>query len=213
MKKTIKDSMQDLVKQFCDAYGVDKANINDVTFANAFFDWLKYEKEDNDAFYLEQLDAMGIDYKSNRTVEVGKTLSDSLVIPYETIIVPKNNAGLESLGKRVIIGNLRFHGNLPFIIQQGIHVDHSIPCDAYNTFMTQNPYSFDEIAEWNRLPEAYHNIVVGAYGDVNDVDKAVKKNMMYQFMEKLNPTLEPQLKEVETEDKYATIVTANKRTR
>ena len=74
MKKTIKDSMQDLVKQFCDAYGVDKANINDVTFANAFFDWLKYEKEDNDAFYLEQLDAMGIDYKSNRTVEVGKTL-------------------------------------------------------------------------------------------------------------------------------------------
>ena len=79
--------------------------------------------------------------------------------------------------------------------------------------MTQNPYSFDEIAEWNRLPEAYHNIVVGAYGDVNDVDKAVKKNMMYQFMEKLNPTLEPQLKEVETEDKYATIVTANKRTR
>ena len=213
MEKILKNNIMDLLEQFCNAYGIQKANVSDKILMRAFFDWIKEEKKDSDKFYLEKLDELKVDYKSNKTVEVGKTEHDSLVIPYNTIIVPKSGDGLENLDKRVIVGNLRFHGKLPFIIQQGVHVDHSIPCDVYDTFMTQNPYDFSEIAEWNKLPDAYHNIAVGAYGDVNDADKATKKQMMYQFMEKIDPRLEPAINEFENEDKYATIVTASKRTR
>ena len=212
-KETFKDNMKDLFKQFCNAYGVSDPDIHDKGMINLFFNWLYGEKRDNDEFYLDQLDNLGIDYESNRTVEVGKNAYDSLVVPYKTIIVPKSNEGLEELGKRVIVGNLQFHGNLPFIIQKGFTVDHSIPCDSYKTFMTQNPYSYEDIAEWNRLPEAYHDIVVGIYGDVEDADKGIKRDMMYELVDNIGFGIDKQVYEIDTDTKYATIVTANKRTR
>ena len=213
MEKIVKDNMKELFKQFCDAYGIDKPNLEDKTMVKVFFEWLKEEKRDNDKFYLNILDDLGINYENSRTIEVGKNACDSLVIPYRTIIAPKSGEGLEELGNREIVSNLRFHVNLPFLIQKGIHVDHSIPCDVYDTFMTQNPYSFDEIAEWYKLPYAYHNVIVGAYGDVNDAEKAAKRQMMYQFMEKLNPELSPEMYEYDINDKYATIIAADKKTR
>ena len=211
MENVLRENMKELFRQFCEAYGIKNVNYEDSTLITAFFEWMKEEKKDNDKFYLSQLKKLGINIKTNHTIEVGKNECDSLVVPYDTVIAPKFSEGFEDLGKRVIVSNLKFHGNLPFLIQKGVHVDHSIPCDVYNTFMTQNPYSFDEIAEWNKLPYAYHDIVVGVYGDVNDADRAIKQNMMYQFMEKINPQVLPELHIIDNEDKYATIVTANRK--
>ena len=36
---------------------------------------------------------------------------------------------------------------------------------------------------------------------------------MYQFMEKLHPELEPEMYEYDIDDKYATIIAANKKSR
>lgn len=212
-KETFEDNMKELFEQFCAAYGVTDADVNDKAIVNLFFNWLYNEKRDNDKFYLDQMDYLGVDYKSNKTIEVGKNACDSLVVPYQTIILPKSKEGFEECGKRVVIGNIQFHGNLPFIIQKGVHVDHSIPCDVYDTFMTHNPYSYDDIADWNRLPEAYHNMVVGIYGDAEDADKGIKRDMMYDLMDNIGPGIDKQLYEISTNDKYATIVTANRRTK
>ena len=209
----VEKNMLDLFKQFCDAYGIKNPNTGDNHLVSVFFSWLESEKKNNDGFYLDQLDELGVDYKTKNTIEVGKNAVDSLVLPYETIIAPKSEEGLEGYKDRTIIANLKFHGNLPFLIQKGVHVDHSIPCDKYKTFMTQNPYSFDEIAEWNKLPQGYHDLVVGVYGDINDHDKIVKRNMMYQFIEKIDPHYSPELYEVETLDSYSTIVRASSKTR
>ena len=209
----VEKNMLDLFRQFCDAYGIKNPNTGDKLLVRRFFNWLDGEKKENDAFYLEQLNEIGVDYKGSKTIEVGKTVNDSIVLPYEAFIVPKNNEGLEVYKDRVIVANLKFHGNLPFLIQKGLHVDHSIPCDKYDTFITQNPYTFDEIAEWNKLPYGFHDLVVGVYGNIDDNDRVAKKNMMYQFMEKIDPHCEPELYEVETDDNYSTIVTSSKITR
>ncbi len=209
----IDDNMYDLFKQFCNAYGVKNPKLDDKIMIKTFFEWLYEEKKDSDAFYLEQLNLLGVDYKKDTTIEVGKSINDSLVLPYNTQILPKNNVGMEQYGKRVIIGNLKFHGNLPFIIQKGAHIDHSIPCDHYNTFMTQNPYSSYELNDWEKLPAGFHDLVVGVYGDINDYDKEAKKEMLFKFMQKINPQYEPELNEIESLDKYASIVTASSKTR
>ncbi len=212
-KEVLKNNMKELFNQFCAAYGIEEPDVNDKGIVNLFFNWLYNEKRENDEFYLEQMDNLGIDYESSKTIEVGKNACDSLVLPYKTFILPKTNEDLEKYGKRVIIGNLQFHGKLPFIIQSGIHIDHSIPCDTYETFMTQNPYSYEDIAEWNKLPEAYHNMVVGIYGDIEDADKGIKRDMMYDLIENIGPGIDKQIYEIDANNKYATIVTANRRTR
>ena len=209
----IDDKMYDLFRQFCDAYGINNPKLDDQKMVKAFYDWLYEEKKDNDAFYLNQLDLLGVDYKKATTIEVGKGVDDSLVLPYSTMILPKDKEGLEQYGNRVIIGNLKFHGNLPFIIQKGVHVDHSIPCDNYNTFMTQNPYRPYDLNDWEKLPAGFHDLVVGVYGDVNDYDMEAKRDMLFKFMQKINPQYEPDLSEIETLDKYASIVRASSKTR
>ena len=209
----IEDKMYELFKQFCDAYGVKNPKLDDQVMVKAFYDWLYEEKKDNDAFDLDQLDLLGVDYKDARTIEVGKGIDDSLVLPYSTVILPKDMEGFEEYGKRVVIGNLKFHGNLPFIIQKGVHIDHSIPLDLYNTFMTQNPYSPYDLNDWEKLPAGFHDLVVGVYGDINDYDMEAKKEMLYKFLQKIDPQYGPELSEIETLDKYASIVTASSKTR
>ena len=57
----VEKNMLDLFRQFCDAYGIKNPNTGDKLLVRRFFNWLDGEKKENDAFYLEQLNEIGVD--------------------------------------------------------------------------------------------------------------------------------------------------------
>ena len=114
----INDSLRDLFKQFCRAYGIKRVDEKDPVLVRTFFEWLYEEKNEKDEFYRNLLRKMGINIDNEKTAEVGKTINDTIVLPYRTKIVTPREEGFEGYKNRVIVANLRFHGNLPFIIER-----------------------------------------------------------------------------------------------
>jgi len=204
----IDNSLKNLFKQFCRAYGIKKVDPKDKVLVRTFFEWLETEKKEKDDFYRKLLKIMNLDIDNKRTVEVGKTVHDSIVLPYETRIVTPYEKGFEDYKERVTIANLRFHGSLPILIQKGVHVDHAIPVDMYDKFITQNPYTGKEIADWNNFQ--HQDIIVGVYGDINDADRKNKMRQMNEFYNKLDPGCKPKKEYVAADYNYAAVITTNK---
>ena len=207
----INNNMKQLFEQFCKAYGIKNADIYDKELVNAFFEWFMEPKIAQDAFYREQLNCMGLDIDDSKTIEVGKTVHDSIVLPYKTTIVTPDGTGFENYKDRVIVANLKFHGKFPTLIQQRGSMTHAIPVDLYQTFMTQNPYDKSEIENWERFP--YQNVVVGVYGGINDKDVHEKIRQMDEFYQRLNPEFNPRKDFISENNCYAEIVTTDRKIR
>jgi len=207
----INNNMKQLFKQFCNAYGIKNADMHDKELVNAFFEWLREPKIAQDAFYRKQLNELGLDIDNSKTVEVGKTINDSVVLPYKTTIVTPDGTDFDNYKDRVIVANLKFHGNFPTLIQERGSMTHAIPVDLYRTFMTQNPYDKSEIENWEKFP--YQDIVVGVYGGFDDKDKIDKMRQMDEFYQRLNPNANIQKTFITENNCYAEIVTTNRKTR
>lgn len=205
----MKENMKPLFKQFCAAYGIKKVDYNDTKLINAFQEWYMEEKYHQDIFYDKTLKDMRLDFNNQRTVEVGKTIFDSIVLPYETKIVTPYGDGFEKLNERVIVANLKFYGNFPTFVQENDHMTHAIPVDLYQMFMTQNPYSRKEITNWNKFP--FQDVIVGAYGDVNDCDRQDKMRLMDEFYSNLDPSFNPRKEFVASGYNWAEIITTNRK--
>ena len=205
----VDNSLKGLFEQFRKAYGLKKLSVKDPVAVKAFFDWLDEEKKYQNEFYLKLLSQLNVDYKTDHTVEVGKTINDSLVVPYETKIITDRPEGFEE--NRILIGNLHFFGNFPSLVQEDNNFVHSYPLDFYTTFMTQNPYHIKDLNGWEKFPVNYQNIAVGVYGDVNDADKENKEKAINNFYKQIDKSYNPQIEDVIDDYNYATIVTTKRR--
>lgn len=205
----ITNNLRGLFNQFCKAYGIKIVNENDQTLIRTFFEWLSEEKREKDDFYRSLLGQMGLNINSTKTVEVGKTITDTIVLPYRTKIVTPYDDGFENYKGRVTIANLKFYGNFPSFVQEREHATHAIPCDMFDKFITQNPYTNKEIADWYKFP--FQDIIVGAYGDVNDADRKNKMRQLNELYKKLDPSLNPRKEHVIDGYNYATVVSTHRR--
>ena len=170
-----------LIEQFRLATGSKIADIHSETFVSDFSAWLinrqKIAKE-----YVSFLDYMGFHYADIDTAEVDKSEYDSVVKPFETTLITR--APIKSINpERIIIGSMRVYDSVPILVnasqKKGISQVIQVPNDIIHTFMTQNPFTKQNISGWESLHNSGKNdIILGIYGSIHDKDIESKFEQM-----------------------------------
>lgn len=175
-------SLRDLFEQFKSSLGLYDITVNDINnnkkLLTMFDEWIKKRRE-LCHYFAKMLDEVGINCWDDTSVEVGKGIFDSIVIPYNSFILSKYTNEFtsldDSLDDRVIRGYLEIDD---FGVPSIVYNDKVLIRDAqdyFNTFLTFNPYTISAIRGWDRIHNSDNgNIVIGVFGDSSDKDKAQK---------------------------------------
>ena len=176
-----------LIEQFKQATGIKNVDINSQSFMLEFSEWIKprHSISNNYLDLLEYMELSQISYPD--TVEVGKGQYDSIVKPFNTTIITPHIAGLETLGnERVINSEFVVIGNTPVLFGNNRN-GKPIATSSALTFMTQNPYTPTQIANWEQLHNGRENdIIVGIYGSVYDKDTESKIKQIEDLRDRLD---------------------------
>lgn len=180
-------SIEQIINQFKSANGIG-ANEN-INMLNVY-EWACQRVEEGD-YFLGLLDYMEISgIKENTTIEVGKGYFDSIVVPYETrLITPfKSEFSQEYIDdrNRIIEARLSVINQVPALIfANGIRS--TIENTESQKFMTYNPYSINEISDWNQIANnPSKQIIIGVYGKTHDKDRRKKIDEIKRWKEKLD---------------------------
>lgn len=185
MKKE-NDCIKLLINQFKDSKGYKKVDINSKRFKQEFDEWLK-ELRNIGYDYLRFLEDLEIEYAVSDTVEIGKCYLDSVVLDNgkTSIITPYANNIAKISSNPITMADFDVYGDSE-IATNGNKL---IPIyGLMNRFMTQNPYSFNDLNNWDRLHNTNRNITIGLYGKVKDKDKDKKIKCIKEIKEKLLDT-------------------------
>lgn len=125
------------------------------------------------------------------TAEIGKGKFDTLVKDFDTtIITPYSKDIIVPDASRVITSDFRVYEGTPILMRQtekGTTQIDPITSTSVLTFMTQNPYSQSQIANWEQLHNRRENdIIVGIYGSVYDKDTESKIRQIEDLRDKLD---------------------------
>ena len=178
-----------LLKQFLDAKGLRMDDMNSHYFISSFTDWIKENQKIGEEYlqFLFQICGKNVIDRED-TFEVGKGKLDSIVKNLKTIIIsPYGEEFTDVDRERIICGRLGINGCLPFCYKESKNsIEKTRKSYSTNTFMTQNPYSVDDIFNWECLQNGSSNsIIVGAYGDIKDKNVNQKIKMLEEFRKKL----------------------------
>ena len=174
-----------LAKQYIKAKGIrTKMDLNDPKFMEDLLFWIRERNEIGNKYtsYLESLD---IDFDRVDCAEIGKSELDTVVAPYDTTIVTPVSKYIYNVEKeRIINASFMVDNKKPYFVINGKSLQ--VAPYHFDTFMTQNVYSMNELANWADLHNSYNGkIIVGAYGSLSDKDIYPVLNHIQLFQDKL----------------------------
>ena len=179
-----------LIEQFKQATGTKNIDINSQLFISEFSEWIR-SRQNISENYLNLLEYMELyRFADPDTAEIGKGQYDSIVKPFDTTIITPHSEGLETLDQsRIITSDFRVFDGTPVLTktnEKGINQIDPITSTTTLTFMTQNPYTPEQIRNWEQLHNSgENNIIVGIYGSIYDKDIEQKIKELEALRDKL----------------------------
>ncbi len=175
-----------LIEEFVNARGVKSSDMKSDDFIADFHQWIK-ERKKIGLQYVCFLDHLGFDYKELNCAEIGKSGYDSIVVPYNTTIISRvPNTFDFTIRSKVASGNMKVIHNEPTFINQHGKLK-VIPESVLRAYMTQNPFSMQNIDGWDDLHNSKRsNIIVGVYGSIHDKDYEKKIHQIDLFLKQLD---------------------------
>ena len=186
--------LRNVLEQYKNATGAKNISLDclfDNEIVSKIDDWAESRWKNRDV-YLRALDNFGLSglYKLRSTCEFGKGPYDSLVNKFNTTVIsPVADKFDENYFRNRYIGRLAIIQGRPVLSKGG----HCIILPNIETYMTQNPYSFDSLVNL----EDIHNsgrarVLIGIYGGLNDKDRNFKLKQLKKIVERF--TLSPKSK-------------------
>lgn len=178
-----------LVEQFKQSTGAKNVDVNSQTFISEFSSWIKSRQAIGED-YLGLLDYMELHRIGEaETAEIGKGKYDTLVSEANTTIITPYSKGIIAEPERIITADFSVYDSTPILVRttekNTTQLD-PITSSETLTFMTQNPYTVAQIANWEQLHNSgENNIVVGVYGSIYDKDTDRKIKELESLREKL----------------------------
>ena len=183
----MKNNYKELLNQFKNARGVKNIDVNSAEFIKDFSNWIE-ERQMIGKRYLNRIKKLGLYQDSLHCAEVNKGINDSITIGDNTkLITPYIDSSLLYDSNRVIEGDFYVNKQyvFPFVSNDDVLMK-VISSKDVNTYMTNNPYSFDMIDGWDALNNSRHNdIIVGVYGNAYDKDRQDKIEELLRFRKRL----------------------------
>lgn len=176
----------ELIKQYQSARGVpfdasSKKSVED------FHNWLISQKINGDT-YLYLMNKSNIITDLGDVAEVGKGYEDSIVLSHDqtSIITPYPESILCPPYGELYDAKFTVYDGKPVLLDKYTFTEKE-PADGISTYMTQNPYSYDELDKWAELHNniTIDGIIVGVYGGNTDKDKEAKLEKLMQFKNRL----------------------------
>ncbi len=162
-----------LFKQFCDAKGLDMANISNM-HSNDFVNWVAHRRSLLN-MYKDYLEILGFDYPTYDVLEIGKGQYDSLF--QQGISLASSFA--ETMGKNNSV--LYIDRGIPLILQQN-----RITIPFEHILLTHNPYFESEILNWYLIHNAGEkNISIGMFGKLEDEDSTRKVKLLEELSKQM----------------------------
>lgn len=164
--------LNNLIEQFKSSTGLKNIDIKSEQFIDEFTQWLK-NRQLMGKEYAYFLDYMGFRFADSDCAEVGKGEYDSVVKPFDTVLITSATPIKKVNPNRIITGNMRVYESVPVLVRHnkgGNQLD-LIPSDIIHTYMTQNPYGQSLISGWENLHNSgNNNIILGIFGSIHDKD-------------------------------------------
>lgn len=183
--------LKKLIEQFKQATGTKNVDTNSQEFISEFESWIRQRQLEGNE-YLGLLDYMELSKVSDpATAEIGKGQFDTLVKDLDTtIITPYSKGIIIPDSRRIITSDFRVYEGTPVLMRQtekGTTKIDPITSASTLTFMTQNPYTPTQIANWEQLHNGRENdIIVGIYGSVYDKDTESKIKQIEDLRDRLD---------------------------
>ena len=178
-----------LLEQFKSSQGIKSKDDKTKTYMSEFVEWI-LERKNIGVNYTELLRELEIPFETSYCAEIGKSAFDSVVLTYGTTIITPHIEGLETIDSvRVIESSLDIIESTPVIYMPGEEDATEmieVPSSVITRFMTQNPYSSENITTWHRLHNSKdRDITVGVFGSVYDKDIKEKIDSIKTLKDKL----------------------------
>lgn len=177
--------IKNLLVQFAKAKGYDQIDLKSHAFKEEFSKYLEDMKKCG-WNYSNFLLANGQNFTKRTTAEIGKGIYDTIVRPYNTIVITSNNYGLNINKDRIIFGEFAIYNDKPYysVINNDEVVTNEISKNEIDTFMINNPFYADndfysfctlELPNWEKIYNFNNfDIMAGVYGKIFDKDMAYK---------------------------------------
>lgn len=186
----MKNYRHELLEQYKKSQGIKTGSLEQKIYMLDFVPWL-LEMEKIGGNYTEFLKYLELSFDSYGCAEVGKSFLDTVVKNYKTTIITPNIDGFSNIDNtRIINGQFRVVDSKPTVFLPGNDgkVDGGIQTlSSIRTYMTQNPYRQEDIANFDILHNSGESgIILGAYGSVYDHDIEDKIIQLRMVLEKMN---------------------------
>ena len=175
-----------LMEQYRMATGSNHLESHSQIFMEEFYHWLKIRQRLGFQ-YTDLLTEIGIDFSNETCAEIGKGDFDSIIKPPSTtILITPYKDITPTTSSQVIPASFSVQNGSPTL-------DPSIPLSKYpflnelTTYITQNPYTPEQIANWYQLHNIRNfNIAVGIFGKNYDKDIRVKLQQLKELKARMN---------------------------
>lgn len=166
--------MAKIIRQFEEAKGESVKNIHLEVYLATLKEFIK-ERQRIKNTYRFFLSSLSLDFNDEDTVEIGKGRYDTLVTGSDrTSMITPYIRGLENKNRIIIPSTFK-------VLQNGIILSDS-PY-TFKTYMTQNPYSIEDIENFEKIDG---NLIFGIYGNIYDKDRKYKIQTLYNLNKRLD---------------------------
>lgn len=178
-----------LLEQFKSSQGIKSKNAETKIYMQDFAEWI-LERKNIGEDYTYFLSHLELPFETSNCAEIGKSAFDSVVMPYDTTIITPHIEGLENLdASRVMGATFEVIEGTPVIYiptkEDAVEMI-EVPESEIKRYMTQNPYSMENIAAWHELHNSHEfDITIGLYGSIYDKDIEEKINSLKSLKGKL----------------------------
>lgn len=188
--------MAKIIRQFEEAKGESVKNIHLEVYLASLKEFIK-ERQRIKNTYRFFLSSLSLDFNDEDTVEIGKGKYDTLVTDFDkTSMLTPYIRGLENKNRIIIPSTFK-------VLQNGIILSDS-PY-TFKTYMTQNPYSIEDIENFEKIDG---NLIFGIYGNIYDKDRKSKIQTLYNLNKRLDNNC--MIEGSTFDDKYCYALTTNK---
>lgn len=180
---------KNLMKQFQESVGMNEkiSSVSLDDFMFSFSQWL-IERERCGRNYCVFLEENGLITDETLTYEIGKGKEDTVTKSLDTTLITPYPEHLGVDSERIINKCFCVFRDKPTIVNFNlgnielltVREDEKITC------MTQNPYTKQNIINWERLHNSGNSrIILGMYGNTFDKDRIEKLNQLRRFRNRL----------------------------
>lgn len=173
-----------LKQQYASALGIDPNN----AVTEEVLSW-NYDNEINAEFYKSALLSNLIFYFDSNYAEIGKGAFDTILSEDDKAIISSNFSytfNAADFKGRVFTNNIQF-SSVPYVL-----IEHKetrsfkiYKFDEGTKFFTQNVYSYADLEQMRSLSDFDNEIIVGAFGNINDKDRITKIKILRDFKNSL----------------------------